>query len=112
MMRVRFELLCLFLIVAGQCTVTMGQSPQVDDYKLDVAFIPAESRMTGTADVTLTPAGPDSVIFYLHGELDVKGVTWNGDSIGFDQSSVYYRSDYSLVANRILRGARSLAISE
>lgn len=87
-----------------------AQSPKVAEYRLDVSFFPEESRMVGRVGVRCE-AGQrgDSAIFYLHGELAVDSIIAENRSMAFNQSSVFYDFDYSLVATRVTFDATRLS---
>ncbi|HWR81992.1 MAG TPA: hypothetical protein VN285_01670 [Candidatus Deferrimicrobium sp.] len=59
--------------------------------------------MEGIAHVTpdSTTIDLDSVVFYLHGELNVDSLSLDDQEVKLNQQSVFYSSDYSLVANRV-----------
>jgi hypothetical protein len=79
----------------------------VESYELDVSFRPDSAALRGLATVDLdSGSSPDDEIsFYLHGELQVLAVhrgEGDGTPLPFEQEKVYYRSDYSLVATRVV----------
>lgn len=59
--------------------------------------------MEGTAHIQFAGAGPlpDSLIFYLHGELSVQSAMAGKAELDGHQSRVYFPDDYSLIARRI-----------
>jgi hypothetical protein len=102
------------MLVLAPVTVRAQSSPlQVRTYELDVAFHPHSAAMNALADITFqpVPTAPDSLTFYLHGELSVDSIMWEGVSVRFAQEKVYYFFDYSLIANRVAvdRAGRSLS---
>lgn len=76
---------------------------RVDTYELDVTFRPESAALEAAAHITFEPPrkAPDSLTFYLHGELSVDSIVWSGGSVPFAQEKVYYYFDYSLIANRV-----------
>jgi hypothetical protein len=85
----------------------LGQPALVESYELDLSFRPDSAALRGRATVNFdSGSSPDDEIsFYLHGELEVLDVQrGNGDgtSLPFEQEKVYYHSDYSLVATRVV----------
>ena len=78
--------------------------PQVRTYDLDVTFQPDQAGMDAQAHITFQPlqSVPDSLVFYLHGELSVDSIVWDGASVPFAEEKVFYYFDYSLIATRVV----------
>ncbi|MFO7653582.1 MAG: hypothetical protein R6X25_07135 [Candidatus Krumholzibacteriia bacterium] len=80
-----------------------AEEPLPAAYELEVAIVPAEHALRGRADVRF-PAGvanPDTIVFYLHGELAVDSLAIDGEPLPVSQTPVFYPYDYSLVARRV-----------
>lgn len=96
------RLLPLITIVAlALPTITMADAyPKVENYDLDITFVPHEAAMSGTASVTFVPETrlEDTVVFYLHGELRIDSIKHAGGKLEYDWDLVIYPYDYSGVA--------------
>lgn len=94
------RVLLLLMLTIASVSRANEPSPRVDEYRLEVEFYPRQSRMTGTAQIRfareerLSPG----TTFYLHGELRVESMLFGGEEVVFSQRTVFYESDYSLVA--------------
>ncbi|NIM48045.1 MAG: hypothetical protein GTN78_00580 [Gemmatimonadales bacterium] len=101
------------ILVAAAPVHTQSPTVRVSTYALDVTFHPERAAMEAQAHITFQPsaAPPDSLTFYLHGELAVDSVLWEGAAVPVVQEKVYYYFDYSLIATRatVARGGRSLS---
>jgi len=60
-------------------------------------------HMKGKAVVAMDfgPSAIDSLTFYLHGELGVHGIKLDEFPLKFSQNTVFYPSNYSMVANQV-----------
>ena len=76
---------------------------RVAAYELDVRFEPAAGTLAGWAVAYIDPAevAGDELTFYLHGELRVQDVRVGERSVPTNSQRVFYRDDYSLVANAV-----------
>lgn len=94
-------LICLLLPFV--LTPSLQADVHVSDYHIDVTFDPTRSSMRALALITFDsiPVPSDSLVFFLHGELGVDSISAEGQGIAFDQQSVYYYHDYSLIASRV-----------
>lgn len=96
---------CVILILLtciAVCSVA-ASTAKVATYRLDVTFDPENAAMHGIAAITFdAAAGPlaDTLVFYLHGELEVDSVRQASAPLTFSQEKVFYSNDYSLVANK------------
>lgn len=80
----------------------VNAASKVSAYDLDIEFSPAQSSMQGQAIVTFEkPLEQGKHTFYLHGELDVDTITLNAQELEFETESVYYSSNYALVADKV-----------
>ncbi len=83
--------------------IASGAVPRVASYQLDVTLDPAESSLSGSAIVVFEEGNtPSPRTFFLHGELTTRSITLGGNTLEFDQEPVLFRSDYSLVAQRVV----------
>jgi len=95
------------LVVFVACCLLMetavSAAPLVRDYELDAEFFPSESRMTGRVVVHFDREGPvtTNAVFYLHGELRVDSIIAGSRSVSFEERSVFYDFDYSLIGNEV-----------
>lgn len=96
------------LITAIQITlfsasVTIAANPRAMNYIIDVTFEPQNSFMQASSLITLdsTSVPSDTIVFYLHGELSVDSLLLDGKPVSFNQTSVFYYDDYSLIATRV-----------
>lgn len=76
--------------------------PPVDEYRLDVRFLPESSSLTGIATVTFAEQSDyeQMATGFLHGELYVDSITVNGVPIQFKQGRTEYRYNYSRMATQ------------
>ena len=87
------------LLLSCPATADTGQ---VSSYVLDLEFQPFQNSMQGQATVTFNaPLEAGAHTFYLHGELEVESLSLQGDEIDFRSESVFYDSNYALVADKI-----------
>jgi len=74
-------------------------------YSLRVRLDPAGQTLVAQARIRLPEAfaeslgKPDTLTFYLHGELRVDSLTFGSGPLPFEESVRYYEFDYSLLAN-------------
>lgn len=100
MLRTIFLLLASILLHTSLATAAI---PRAKSYVLDVTFQPDAGALDGRADIRLVnpAAAPDTLDFYLHGELWFTSASCGGSELDGDQELVFYPMDYSSVARRI-----------
>ncbi len=89
---------------AGPTGGPAAAAPRPSAYELQVAFSPAEHRLTGRARMRFPRAAtrPDSLVFFLHGELTVDSLACGGAALACTQTPVVYPYSYSLLARRVV----------
>jgi hypothetical protein len=95
----------IFLVSVFAFGGFLGQAeemPSVATCAIDIAYGGEGAGITATADIAFVEGSvaPQVLTFYLHGELWVDQVTFDGEPVEVIQDSVFYPSDYSLVARR------------
>jgi len=104
-LKLRLCLILLSIILVAKTTSSAQELHnflKVKEYNIDVSFKPEKAFMKGKAIITFYPdANLDlPIVFYLHGELSVDSVVYKGKKVKFKQKSLYYYSDYSLIAKQ------------
>ncbi|MEE8577649.1 MAG: hypothetical protein V3T31_10375 [candidate division Zixibacteria bacterium] len=91
------------IILLLSVSLATGTTVPIKSYSLDVSFTPERGLMTGEAVMLPDYVGktPDSITFYLHGELSVDSVKVGNQTIDTRQTQVEFFYDYSLLANEI-----------
>ena len=76
---------------------------KVKTYDLDVEFFPDRHFMSASATIHFrdTSVPPDTLAFFLHGELRVDSLSVGKRALAAHQSSEFYYYDYSLIARRV-----------
>jgi hypothetical protein len=93
-------------VLLGGLAVLIPLEPsgaKVEDYVIEAEFIPEQSRMSATVDISFVPGSvkEDTLVFFLHGELGVEYVEIGGQRVEALQELVFHENDYSNVANRV-----------
>jgi hypothetical protein len=80
-----------------------AEQVKVSAYDLDVEFVPGRHFMSAAAGILFedTPDRPDTLVFFLHGELVVDSLSIGDRMIAVRQSSEFYYYNYSLVARKV-----------
>jgi hypothetical protein len=98
----------LFVLIFTGFTQVFGlelkSNPKVKEYSIDVSFKPEKAFMKGKAVLKFESAVKTDapLVFYLHGELTTKSITYKNQKVKFEQKPGYYYDDYSLIANQVL----------
>ena len=93
-------------LVVGGLGVQMPQDEsgaKVREYTIDADFFPDEGRMSATVDMEFLAGSvtEDTLVFYLHGELNVERVEAGGRPLEVVQDLVFNENDYSNVARQV-----------
>ena len=87
---------------------------KVDDYAIDAEFFPEQGRMNATVDISFVPGTvtDDTLVFFLHGELRVDFIEFDGQRVEPIQERVHHTDDYSSMANRVKVGIEEVVSTE
>ncbi|MBD3170277.1 MAG: hypothetical protein GF307_12395 [candidate division Zixibacteria bacterium] len=101
----RFGVLAVsVLLITSACSAPRPEKstgfPIAGSYEIDAVFYPEKSVMKAAAVVNAHTDQSDSIIFFLHGELNIDSLFVNGVKTEFASSKEYTYYNYSLVVNR------------
>jgi hypothetical protein len=82
--------------------VEAEDAPRVASYTIDVTYLEEVPGIEARAEVSFVSGAalPQTLVFFLHGELWVDEVRIDGEPAEVAQDLVFYTSDYSAVARR------------
>ncbi len=100
----------LLIIYALSITSVMAKAQPI--YEIEADFFPNEARMhgylvdsrhfmKGKTKISNIQKATDDIVLYLHGELYVDSVLYNGKSLEFKQEKTKFDYNYSLLATKV-----------
>ncbi|MDH3813859.1 MAG: hypothetical protein OEV48_05205 [Acidobacteriota bacterium] len=86
----------------GGMAAQAEEMPRVASYTIDVTYVAEEPGIEARTDITFVEGSvtPQILTFFLHGELRVDEVRFDGEPVEVTEELVLYPSDYSGVARR------------
>ena len=103
----------LSFLFASVTSIFAALDVEVKSYSIVATFWPDSSMMMGSAAVEFkNNFYEETVVFYLHDELDIDSISYKGRSVSFKQTTVAYRYNYSLQATKVSMPIREYAGGE